>query len=120
MREENAVVYFKALLLLEGPRPLRRDDFGAGRQPGHELCGLRHEFVDTEELAPARGQLAVELLDMEVQKTLAQVPLSTLEERTGRSAVRVACGPCWQFGTDPLAQIPEARRSRTVETKIVA
>src|SRR5262249_52955632 len=120
MREENTVVYFKALLLLEGPRPLRRHDLGARRQPGHELCGLRNELVATEELAPARGQPAVELLDMDVQKTLAQVPLGTVEERTGRGAVQVACGPCWKVGTEPLAQIPEVRRSRTVETEIVA
>src|SRR5262249_57959327 len=103
MREENAVVYFKALLLLEGPRPLRRHDLGARRQPGHELCGLRHEFVDTEELAPARGQPAVELLDIDVQKTLAHVPLGTEEERTGRAALQIACADCCKVGTDTFA-----------------
>jgi hypothetical protein len=114
------MVYFKALLLLERPRPLRLHDFGTRRQPGHELCSRQHEFVDAEEFAPVRGHLAVELLDMDIQKALAQVPLRTMEERNSRGVVRVARGSCRKFGAEPLAQIPEARRSRTVETKIVA
>jgi hypothetical protein len=72
MRKENTMVYFKALLLLERPRPLRLHDFGTRRQPGHELCSRQHEFVDAEEFAPVRGHLAVELLDMDIQKALAK------------------------------------------------
>ena len=87
VREKDALVYLKAILVLERSPALLRKRLCGWYQPRQQRCGVTNELLDADESAVIVGELAIDSLDVGGQEPLARLSLR-LKNNAARRRLR--------------------------------